>query len=76
MKISIQEIAISMDSYQKNCFDTVEGVIVAFVNQDSERYIELPEWNEVDIIHSFIDMESYKILKHMKKNGGCLRSYK
>lgn len=66
-KISIQEISISMDSYQKNCFDTVEGVIVAFENQDSKRYIELPEVKEVDIIYSFIDTQSYEILKRMKK---------
>ena len=39
MKISIEDIAISMDSYKKNCFDIIEGGIVAFENQDSERYV-------------------------------------
>ena len=66
-KISVQEIAISMESYQKKCFDTVEGVMVDFENQDSKRYIELPELNEVDIIHDFIDTQSCEILKCMKK---------
>ena len=65
MSINIDEIVTNMDLYKKRCFDTVACEIVDFENQDDKRYIELPEFNESDIIKAYIDINECKDLKYI-----------
>lgn len=67
MNISIDEIVINMDIYGQKCLDTVECVIVDFKDEDSNRYIKLPEFNEVDIIIDYINNRDCRTLKDIKR---------
>lgn len=67
MSINIDEIVTNMDLYKKRCFDTVACEMVDFENQDDKRYIELPEFNESDIIKAYIDINECKDLKYIKE---------